>query len=79
MLLALQSEHNTGAIRHLLCPAASAEPALVMSKGHRTEEVPERPLVDEDKVEGYKIIKEAVLLLKKLKVWNDTMKIYAFQ
>ena len=51
-----------------------------MSKGHRTEGVPEHPLVDEDKVEGYKIIKEALLLLKKLKVWNDTTEmIYAFQ
>ncbi|ELW62582.1 60S ribosomal protein L4 [Tupaia chinensis] len=60
-------------------PAASALPAPVMSKGHRTEEVPELPLVVEDKVEGYKKIKEAVLLLKKLKAWNDTKKAYASQ
>uniref|UniRef100_A0A2K5JMY4 Large ribosomal subunit protein uL4 C-terminal domain-containing protein n=1 Tax=Colobus angolensis palliatus TaxID=336983 RepID=A0A2K5JMY4_COLAP len=54
-------------------------PALVMSKGHRIEEVPELPLVVEDKVEGCKKTKEAVLLLKKLKAWNDIKKVYASQ
>ena len=43
--------------------------------GHRIEEVPELPLVVEDKVEGYKKTKEAVLLLKKLKAWNDIKKV----
>lgn len=52
--LAPQSEHNTEANIHLLCPAASALPALVMSKGHHVEEVSERPLVIEDKFEGFK-------------------------
>lgn len=69
--LAPQSEYDAEAIRHLLCTAASALPALVMSKGHRREEVPELPLVVEDKAEGYKKTMEAVLLLKKLKAWND--------
>uniref|UniRef100_A0A8C5Q2F1 Large ribosomal subunit protein uL4 C-terminal domain-containing protein n=1 Tax=Leptobrachium leishanense TaxID=445787 RepID=A0A8C5Q2F1_9ANUR len=59
--------------------AASALPALVMSKGHRIEEIPEVPLAGEDKVEGYKKTNEAVLLLKKLKAWNDIKKVYAFQ
>jgi large subunit ribosomal protein L4e len=31
--------------------------------------------VVEDKVEGYKKTKEAVLLLKKLKAWNDIKKV----
>ncbi|KAL4830508.1 hypothetical protein H8958_021791 [Nasalis larvatus] len=53
----------------------AALPALVMSKGHRIEEVPELPLVVKDKVEGYKKTKEAVLLLKKLKAWNDIKKL----
>lgn len=44
--------------------------------GHRIEEIPEVPLVVEDKVEGYKKTKEAVLLLKKLKAWNDIKKVY---
>ena len=72
---------NTTQKQYAICPAlaASALPALVMSKGHRIEEVPELPLVVEDKVEGYKKTKEAVLLLKKLKAWNDIKKVYASQ
>ncbi|XP_035876578.1 LOW QUALITY PROTEIN: 60S ribosomal protein L4-like [Phyllostomus discolor] len=56
-----------------------------MSKGHCIEEVPKLPLVVEDKVESYKKTKtrkqlqEAVLLLKKLKAWNDIKKICASQ
>ncbi|KTG43368.1 hypothetical protein cypCar_00000164 [Cyprinus carpio] len=46
---------------------------------HRIEEIPEVPLVVDDKVEGYKKTKEAVLLLKKLKAWNDIKKVYASQ
>ncbi|CAF98353.1 unnamed protein product, partial [Tetraodon nigroviridis] len=72
---------NTTQKRYAICSAvaASAIPALVMSKGHRIEEIPEVPLVVEDKVEGYKKTKEAVLLLKKLKAWNDIKKVYASQ
>ncbi|KAM7225730.1 hypothetical protein CapIbe_023707 [Capra ibex] len=72
---------NTTQKQYAICPAlaASALPALVMSKGHRIEEVPELPLVVEDKAEGYKKTKEAVLLLKKLKAWNDIKKVYASQ
>uniref|UniRef100_A0A8C6AYE9 Large ribosomal subunit protein uL4 C-terminal domain-containing protein n=1 Tax=Monodon monoceros TaxID=40151 RepID=A0A8C6AYE9_MONMO len=51
--------------------------SLVVSKGHRVEEVPEFPLVAEDKVEGFKKTKQAVLLLKKLKAWNGIRKVYA--
>uniref|UniRef100_G1PYX7 Large ribosomal subunit protein uL4 C-terminal domain-containing protein n=1 Tax=Myotis lucifugus TaxID=59463 RepID=G1PYX7_MYOLU len=67
--------------RYATCSAlaASALPALVMSKGYHIEEVPEVPLVVEDKVEGFKKTKEAVLLLKKLKAWNDIKKVYAPQ
>uniref|UniRef100_A0A2I3GTQ9 Large ribosomal subunit protein uL4 C-terminal domain-containing protein n=1 Tax=Nomascus leucogenys TaxID=61853 RepID=A0A2I3GTQ9_NOMLE len=54
-------------------------PAPVMSKGHRIEEGPELLLIVEDKVEGYKKTKEAVLLLKKLKAWNGIEKVYASQ
>ncbi|CAN0289426.1 unnamed protein product [Rangifer tarandus platyrhynchus] len=72
---------NTTQKRYAICSAlaASALPALVMSKGYRIEEVPELPLVVEDKVEGYKKTKEAVLFLKKLKAWNDIKKVYASQ
>ncbi|KAI4545172.1 hypothetical protein MG293_005438 [Ovis ammon polii] len=72
---------NTTQKRYAICSAlaASALPVLVMSKGHRIEEAPELPLVVEDKVEGYKRTKEAALLLKKLKAWNDIKKVYASQ
>uniref|UniRef100_A0A2K5PMG5 Large ribosomal subunit protein uL4 C-terminal domain-containing protein n=1 Tax=Cebus imitator TaxID=2715852 RepID=A0A2K5PMG5_CEBIM len=52
---------NTTQKRYAVCCAlaASALPALVMSKCHRIEEVPELPLVVEDKVEGCKQTKEA--------------------
>ncbi|KAL6481065.1 hypothetical protein MHYP_G00091450 [Metynnis hypsauchen] len=67
--------------RYAICSslAASALPALVMARGHCIEEIPEVPLVVDDKVEGYKKTKEAVLLLKKLKAWNDIKKVYASQ
>uniref|UniRef100_A0A2K5XA12 Large ribosomal subunit protein uL4 n=1 Tax=Mandrillus leucophaeus TaxID=9568 RepID=A0A2K5XA12_MANLE len=72
---------NTTQKRYAICStlAASALLALVISKDHRIEEVPELPLVVEDKVGGYKKIKKAVLLLKKLKAWNDIKKVYASQ
>uniref|UniRef100_A0A2I2ZVC4 Large ribosomal subunit protein uL4 C-terminal domain-containing protein n=1 Tax=Gorilla gorilla gorilla TaxID=9595 RepID=A0A2I2ZVC4_GORGO len=75
------SRVNTTPKRYVISSAlaASALPALVMSKGHRIEEAPELPLVVEDKVEGYKKTKEAVLLLKKLKAWNDIEKVYVSQ
>lgn len=43
------------------------------------EEVPELPLMVEDKVEGYKKTKEAVVLLKKRKAQNDYKKFYVSQ
>ena len=46
-----------------------------MSKGHHIEEVSELLLVVEDEVEGYKKTKEVVLLLMKLKAWNDFKKV----
>ncbi|XP_051725688.1 60S ribosomal protein L4 [Ctenopharyngodon idella] len=72
---------NVNQKRYAICSAlaASALPALVMAKGHRIEEIPEVPVVVDDKVEGYKKTKEAVLLLKKLKAWNDIKKVYASQ
>ncbi|XP_045156322.1 60S ribosomal protein L4-like [Mercenaria mercenaria] len=69
---------NTNQRRYALCSAiaASGIPALVMSKGHKIEEIPEVPLVVSDKVEEYKKTKEAVQLLKRLKAWQDILKVY---
>lgn len=69
---------NTNQKRYALCSAiaASGIPALVMSKGHKIEEIPEVPLVVSDKIEEYKKTKEAVQLLRKLKAWQDILKVY---
>ncbi|VFV45603.1 60s ribosomal protein l4, partial [Lynx pardinus] len=77
--LAPQSKHNTEAICHLLCPGCLNLTSTGHSKSHCTKEVPELSLVVKDKGEGYKKIKEVVLLLKKLKAWNDMKKVYASQ
>merc|ERR1712024_271662 len=59
--------------RYALCSAiaASGVPALVMAKSHRIEEIPEVPLVVSDKVQSYTKTKEAYILLKRTKAYND--------
>jgi large subunit ribosomal protein L4e len=56
--------------------AASGVPALVMSKGHLIQEVPEFPLVVSDKIQEYNRTKQAVQFLRKIKAWNDIEKVY---
>merc|ERR1712020_105018 len=51
--------------------AATGVPALVMAKGHRIEQIPEVPLVVSDKVQSYTKTKEAYILLKRTKAYND--------
>ncbi|XP_064607722.1 large ribosomal subunit protein uL4-like [Liolophura sinensis] len=69
---------NINQRRYAMCSAIAATgiPALVMSKGHRIEEIPELPLVIGDKIEEYKKTKEAVSMLKKFKAWADIQKVY---
>ncbi|KAH9524730.1 60S ribosomal protein L4 [Bulinus truncatus] len=69
---------NTNQRRYAITSAIAATgvPALVMSKGHRIEEIPEVPLVVSDKIEEIKKTKEAVQVLKKLKAWSDIEKVY---
>lgn len=51
---------NTTRKPYAMCPAlALALPVLVMSQVHRTEEVPELPLLVEEEVEGDEKIVEA--------------------
>lgn len=70
---------NVNQRRYAICSAiaASGIPALVMSKGHRIEQVPEIPLVVSDKVQELKKTKEAVGVLRKLKAWPDIEKVKA--
>merc|ERR1712136_440195 len=69
---------NTNQKRFAMCSAIAATgvPALVMSKGHKIEEIPEVPMVVEDKVESYQKTKEAVTLMRKLNAWKDVEKVY---
>jgi len=64
--------------RYAMCSAIAATgiPAVVMSKGHRIEQIPEVPLVVSNKVQEMKKTKEAVQFLKKFKAWSDIEKVY---
>merc|ERR1739844_742171 len=64
---------NVAQKRYAICSAiaASGVPALVMAKGHRIEGIPEVPLVVSDKVQSYTKTKEAYILLKRTKAYND--------
>nr|SVE70492.1 EOG090X0822 [Daphnia similis]SVE71116.1 EOG090X0822 [Daphnia similis]SVE72375.1 EOG090X0822 [Daphnia similis] len=69
---------NVNQKRYALCSAiaASGIPALVMSKGHMINDVPEMPLVVSDKVQEYNKTKQAVVLLRRLRAWTDVQKVY---
>jgi len=56
--------------------AASGVPALVQSKGHVVDTVPELPLVVSDKVQEFGKTKQAVAFLKSINAWNDVVKVY---
>lgn len=56
--------------------AASGIPALVQSRGHIIDQVPEMPLVVSDKVQELTKTKQAVLFLRKVKAWSDIKKVY---
>jgi len=69
---------NVNQRRYALCAAVAASgiPALVLSKGHAIEQIPEVPLVVSDKIQEYKKTKQAVTLLRKLGAWADIEKVY---
>lgn len=71
---------NTAQTQYAICSAlaSSAFPALVMSEGHRIKEVPELLRCLKVKLKATET-KEAVLLLKKLKAWNDINKVCTSQ
>merc|ERR1711887_137024 len=69
---------NINQKRYTLCSAiaATSSPAIVMSKGHMIQEIPEVPLVVSDKAQELKKTKDAVLFLKKHRAWTDVLKVY---
>ncbi|EDW49094.1 GM16362 [Drosophila sechellia] len=54
--------------------AASGVPALVQSKGHVIDGVSEFPLVVSDEVQKVQKTKQAVIFLRRLKIWADIQK-----
>jgi len=72
---------SKGQRRYATCSAlaATAIPALVMSRGHRIESIPEVPLVIADtQIDPIKKTKEAVALLKSINAYEDCEKIERF-
>jgi len=69
---------NVNQKRYAVCSAiaASGVPSLVMSKGHMIGETAEFPLVVSDKVQEYDKTKQAVIFLRRLKIWSDVAKVY---
>jgi len=69
---------NVNQKRYAVCSAIAARgvPSLVMSKGHLIGETAEFPLVVSDKVQEYDKTKQAVIFLRRLKVWQDVAKVY---
>jgi large subunit ribosomal protein L4e len=62
--------------RFALCSAlaASALPALIMSRGHRIENVEEVPLVVSDSIESVTKTSAAVKLMKAIHAYDDVEK-----
>ncbi|XP_023225124.1 60S ribosomal protein L4-B-like [Centruroides sculpturatus] len=69
---------NVNQRRYAICSAIAATgvPSLVMSKGHKIEEISEVPLVVSDKIQEYTKTKQAVQFLRRMKVWADIQKVY---
>uniref|UniRef100_A0A1B0CHB7 Putative 60s ribosomal protein l4 n=1 Tax=Lutzomyia longipalpis TaxID=7200 RepID=A0A1B0CHB7_LUTLO len=59
--------------------AASGVPALVQSKGHVIDGVAEFPLVVSDKLQEVNKTKQAVVFLRRMKIWADIQKVYKSQ
>lgn len=55
--------------------AASGVPALVQSKGHVIDGVSEFPLVVSDKLQEVTKTKQAVIFLRRMKIWGDIQKV----
>jgi len=59
--------------------AASGVPALVQSKGHVIDGVSEFPLVVSDDIQKLQKTKQAVIFLRRMKIWADIQKVYKSQ
>jgi len=68
---------NVNQRRHAVAAAlaASALNPLVLARGHKTEQIPEIPLVVEDRVESYEKTKQAVQFLQRFGAYEDVQKV----
>jgi large subunit ribosomal protein L4e len=57
--------------------AASGVTALVMARGHKIERISEVPLVVSDDVQSYKKTKQAVAFLKRIRAYDDVLRVTA--
>jgi large subunit ribosomal protein L4e len=55
--------------------AASCWVPLVLSRGHRIDDVPELPLVLDDKIESTEKTRDIIALLKRFKAFEDADKV----
>jgi large subunit ribosomal protein L4e len=55
--------------------AASGCTPLVLARGHKIENVPEMPLVVDDRLESIEKTKEAVAFLKRFGVYEDVVRV----
>ena len=51
----------------------------MIASGHKIDQVPEIPLVVEDKVQEYKKTKDAIQLLRRVKVYDEILKVIGFE
>lgn len=55
--------------------AASGVTPLVMARGHKVDNVPELPLVVEDRIESIERTKDAIAFLKRFNIYDDVVRV----
>lgn len=55
--------------------AASGVTPLVLARGHKVENIPELPLVVEDRVENIEKTKDAIAFLKRFNIYDDVVRV----
>jgi len=55
--------------------AASGVTPLVLARGHKVENIPELPLVIEDKLESIERTKDAIAFLKRFNIYDDVVRV----
>lgn len=48
---------------------------MVLARGHKVDNVPELPLVIEDRIESIERTKDAIALLKRFNIYDDVVRV----